>query len=100
MVSLGVGRDIILADCPPEKAFWLCNGTTCRNIFELESSIAKTDNYTFAYHVNSDHDKNDFADWIRNVLGDRTLADKLEAIKDKTNYLKIIRARIKELKNM
>jgi hypothetical protein len=98
MVSLGVSKDMILADCPPEKAFWFNNGATCRNIYQLADTLAKADKYTFTYHVNDDHGKNDFADWIHLVLGDDVLAEQLYSIKDKKKYIEIIRKRIKELK--
>jgi hypothetical protein len=100
MVSLISGKDRILADCPPEKSFWVSNGVTCRNIFDLAENIAKANDYVFSYHVNKDHKKNDFADWIRQVLGDDVLAERLHAIKDKDLYVEVIRERIKELKSM
>lgn len=99
MVSLQVNKDRILADCPPEKAFWVSNGVTCRSIFELADSISKANDYVFTYHVNRDNKKNDFADWIRNVLGDDILAERLHAIRDKEHYIEVIRERVKELKS-
>lgn len=99
MVSFSGGKDRILADCPPDKAFWVSNGVTCRNIFELTEIISKLSDYSFKYHVNRDHKKNDFADWIRNVLGDDVLAERLHAVRDKDPYIDVIKERIGELKN-
>jgi hypothetical protein len=97
MLSLISGKEKILSDCPPEKGFWVSNGITCRNLYELADQISKADNVVFMYHVNKDKSKNDFAAWIRQVLGDEVLAERLHAIKDKSTYVEVIRERIKEL---
>jgi len=90
-------REKVLADCPPEKAFWNTNGVVCRNIFELVNNISAMDDRAFRYHVNNDHTKNDFANWIRDVLEDNVLANQLQGILDKDRYIDIINQRIKDL---
>jgi hypothetical protein len=97
MLSLISGKEKILSDCPPEKAFFFNNGITCRNLFDLADQIAKMEDKLFVYHVNKDHGKNDFADWIKQVLGDEVLFEKLQGILDKKKYVDVIRERIKEL---
>ena len=97
MISLQASKEKLLADCPPEKAFWLSNGIICGSIFDLADNISKANEYVFSYHVNKDNKKNDFADWIRHVLGDEILAERLHAIRDKELYVEVIRERIKEL---
>ncbi|MBU0666130.1 MAG: DUF5752 family protein [Nanoarchaeota archaeon] len=85
-----------LSDVPPEKSFWFCNGTVVRNIYELVNEIEFMKIWDFVYHVNQDNRKNDFAKWVRDVLGDHALALKLEKILDRKKYSEVIRKRIKE----
>jgi hypothetical protein len=99
MDDLKVLRTKVLSDCPPDKTFWISNGIVCRNIYELTSNISSMNEYTFRYHVNRDNKKNDFASWIRQVICDDTLAERLYAIKEKDLYVDVLKERIKELEN-
>lgn len=86
----------ILSDVPePKLAFWFTNGVIAKNIYELVNTIETCDKSTFAYHVNAE--KNDFYNWILEVLGDYVLAKRLKKEKDQQKYAKKIRRRIKEL---
>jgi hypothetical protein len=87
----------VLADCRPDWAFWVCNGQVLRNIHELASAIENMNDGTFFYHVNDENNKNDFAQWILDVIQDGELAHKLKKIRNRKRYGEIIRARIKEL---
>jgi hypothetical protein len=87
----------ILADCNPEVSFWVCNGTVLRNIYELASNLEKMPEDAFSYHVNNE--KNDFANWIRDILGDKELADMLSKTRDQKKYLETIRKRIKSVES-
>jgi len=75
-------------DCPPEKVFLLVNGSKLKNISELISFLKTNDDATFSYHVNKD--KNDFGNWLRDVFNKKKLADKLDKVKDKSQYMKIL----------
>lgn len=97
--DLRVVREKFLSDCSPEITFWTCNSVSCRNIFELISAIEGMSEYCFRYHVNDDKKKNDFAHWIRNVLGDWVLAERLHAIREKDRYVDVIKERIKEFES-
>ncbi|MGV8162255.1 MAG: DUF5752 family protein [Candidatus Nanoarchaeia archaeon] len=99
MEDLKVLRTKTLADCPPDKAFWMNNGVVCRNIYELVTNVTSMNEYAFKYHVNKDNKKNDFASWIRHVLGDDILAERLYAIKEKDLYADVLKERIKELES-
>jgi hypothetical protein len=79
----------------PEEAFWFCNGTVARNIYELLAGIEGLRNADFAYHVNEG--KNDFANWIRGVLKYPELADALARSKDKEEHVYMLRRAIKML---
>ncbi len=93
-------RKKVLSDCPPQNSFWTCNGTICRNIYELMDNIRALNDYAFKYHVNQDKHKNDFADWIRHVLDDEELALRLQGLYDKERYIDIIQRRVWELQDL
>ena len=95
--SLKILRERVLSDCPQGLEFWTCHGTIVKNIYELKNTIRGLNEYAFKYHVNEDHKKNDFAEWITDVIGDDNLAHELDGILDKEEYWKIIEKRIKQL---
>ena len=96
-MDLKVIREKALSDCAPDKAFWTCNGTVLRNIYELVDCIRGLNDSGFRYHVNKDNNKNDFADWVQFVLEDDELALSLSHIMEKDRYIDIIEQRIKQL---
>jgi hypothetical protein len=89
----------VLADVPGSNlTFWFNNGTIAKNIYEFVSTIESCDKGVFEYHVNSE--KNDFYNWILNVLGDEILAKRVKKEMDQKKFAKKIRRRIKELEKM
>lgn len=81
----------MLSDCSSHEAFWTVKGKVLRNIYELIDAISQMDEWEFKYHVNSDHNKNDFADWIRDVFKEDNLSMRLEGVTDRQKYLSIIK---------
>lgn len=61
---------------PEEKFFVLCNGAKLRDIKELAVSMEHLDEKEFALHVNEE--KNDFANWVRDVFEEPKLASEME----------------------
>jgi hypothetical protein len=66
---------------PPEKYFMLCSGTAIKSIEELALMLDKITDEDFSFHVNEE--KNDFANWIKDVFGNKELADCIYPLKDK-----------------
>lgn len=68
---------------PEEKAFWVSDGKYVKNLCELAEALDKMKEKTFKFHVNKK--KNDFSEWIRNVIEDEKLADEVARLvmKDK-----------------
>ncbi len=81
-----------LKDVDPSESFWVNKGPVIRNIYELANAIENISDDTFEYHVNEQ--KNDFSEWVRNVLNDNELADCLFIILDKNKTIKKIKERI------
>ncbi|OYT41808.1 MAG: hypothetical protein B6U86_01675 [Candidatus Altiarchaeales archaeon ex4484_43] len=86
----------ILSDVPSEKCFWAHNGWIIRNLQEVPIALENMSDETFIYHVN--RDKNDFARWINDVIGDKVLAKSIENVKKKDTMIAKIKKRIAQLK--
>ncbi|HLC64604.1 MAG TPA: hypothetical protein VJI46_00600 [Candidatus Nanoarchaeia archaeon] len=86
----------ILDDVDPEKSFWVNNGPVVNNLQQLPDALRKMKNGQFAHHVN--RDKNDFANWIRDVVGDAKLADEIAKTTKKNALINIIERRISTAK--
>ena len=81
-----------LADVPQEYVFWCCDGQILKNLKELRDAFAVMSEDTFAYHVSEA--KNDFHNWVRDVIKDEALAgDLLKAANTKTG-VRIVTERI------
>jgi hypothetical protein len=72
----------LLGDVPPEKAFWCCDDRILRNMRELGEALASMTDETFAYHSNAE--KNDFSNWVNDVIEDAKLARDLAKASNKT----------------
>lgn len=82
----------ILADVTGDRRFFCQDGYVAKNLEELSACLAHMSQDVFSRHV---HDSNnDFSNWIRDVLGDKTLADDLSGITERTDAAKMISGRI------
>ena len=86
----------ILADASPEQCFWVNNGPVIRNLNEMADALACMQDEIFRYHVNEE--KNDFGNWVRDVLKDEKLAGDISRVKSKDKILKKMESRIRKLK--
>jgi hypothetical protein len=86
-----------LADVPQEKRFWCCDGRVLGNLFELEEALKEISQDTFRYHSNEA--RNDFADWVRNVIGDDKLSRDLQRSKTQAQAAKAVADRVAWLKS-
>ena len=65
----------LLSKVPEEYIFWCYGGATFRDMKELAEGLVAMSDDVFAYHVNSE--KNDFCNWVRDVVQDDELASDL-----------------------
>jgi hypothetical protein len=70
----------------PEQYFILRNGQPVRSLKELIEILEYIDDTTFDHHVNEY--RNDFSNWIRDVIGDAELADDVEHAEDRPGMLR------------
>ncbi len=92
---MGVNPDKVLSDVRSEWSFWFSDSFIARNIYEIAKELENLDEEGFKYHVNKN--KNDISNWIRYVIEDKWLADRLDHITDKNKYVKTINKRIRYL---
>ncbi|MDA8596998.1 hypothetical protein N9L26_01535 [Candidatus Pacebacteria bacterium] len=58
-----------------EECFWTTDGKILRDLTELKEALDQISEETFVHHVNEE--RNDFADWVEQVLADRACATDL-----------------------
>ena len=83
----------ILSDVKPEQSFWVHNGPVVRNLHEFEKAIEHMNDEIFRHHVYNS--RNDFANWVRDIIKDEELADDMLKVKSKDKTLKKIKDRVK-----
>lgn len=64
-----------LGKVPEKYVFWCHDGSVFRDMKELAEGLVKMSDGVFAYHANPE--KNDFSNWLRDVIKDAKLADDL-----------------------
>ena len=65
----------------PDKYFYLCNGKVIKNIKELTKAIKNMPEDVFYFHV--DEGKNDFANWIIDIMEKKKLGEDIIKAKEK-----------------
>ncbi len=68
-------------DTSPEHEFVLSNGFRLKNLQELADALRTMDYSVFENHVTTH--KNDFANWVKDVMGLNDLADSMTTIKNR-----------------
>lgn len=86
-----------LKNVPIDKAFYVYEGGTIRNLYELAEALSLMKTASFNHHVSAG--RNDFANWVRDVIDDSVLASGLMLSKGKSQMEKEVRERIKELEH-
>ncbi|MBD3354834.1 hypothetical protein GF361_02525 [Candidatus Woesearchaeota archaeon] len=78
----------------PANYFILKDGTVIKNLFELSKQLDKMPEEVFSHHVNEN--RNDFYNWVKDVVKDKSLARKISSVKDKSKMKKYIGAKIQK----
>ena len=84
-----------LSNAPEDKIFWVNDGRVLRNLKELSQELGDIEDETFSFHVNKD--KNDFKNWIKDVIGDKKLAKDIVKTRKKKIMLGRINRRVEQL---
>jgi len=86
---------VFLEDVPERYAFYLKNGKKLLNIKELAEELEKMEDSVFYHHVTPE--RNDFHNWIRDIVLDLELAERILNAKTKEEAAEIVKKRIKEI---
>ncbi len=84
-----------LADVPSEYVFYLNDGRILHNLIELRDSFKSMSDELYTYHVNSE--KNDFYNWVNDIIKDTKLVKDLQKAKTKEAAEKKISQRVSYL---
>lgn len=85
----------ILSHVSTHSSFQLHQGRELRSLRDLYDALGSMSPDIFQHHVSPI--KNDFANWIQDILGDDRLAKKIMPVKDKEKVRSLIEERIQEL---
>ena len=87
--------DLYTCDVSDDNVFYCANGETFKNIVDLGNSLSEMDEETFSSHVNEE--KNDFANWIYDSVGDVLLAETLRELSELEDTKREVKVRIEFL---
>ena len=78
-----------LSDAAPEQCFWVNNGPVVKDLRELHDAFWSMTADQFAHHIRDG--RNDFANWIADILSDNATAAKLKKAKTKEAAAEVIK---------
>ena len=81
----------LLADVPEEYVFRCCDGQILRNVKELGDTLNTMTDETYVFHANKE--KNDFANWARDIIKDEMLAKDLQKAPNRDKAAKLVASR-------
>lgn len=87
-----------LQNCDEEKKFWAQNGQTYKSLYDLVEGLRAMDDACFQHHVSPT--KNDFSQWIGDVICDQTLSEGLAHLSTRDAMSKRLLLRIRFLELM
>jgi len=82
----------LLSNVPEQYTFRCCDGSVFWNLRDLARAVSSMKEDVFTFHVNDQ--KNDFANWIADVIGDRTLARQLWQTKNPATTMQRLAERV------
>lgn len=87
-----------LSDVPEHHHFWVNNGPVLKNLKELTLAFKDMEDGTFVYHANKE--KNDFSNWVSQIVGDEKLAKDIFKSRNKVFAFKKLKSRLDLLKKL
>jgi hypothetical protein len=87
-----------LSDVDKKHRFLLKRGHEISNLEELYDELKNISDEEFSHHITND--KNDFANWVEDCIGDKHLSDLLREVKEKEKTIDLVKSRVFVLKLM
>jgi hypothetical protein len=81
-----------LDNVPEQYTFYCCDGCRIWNMRDLLNELLNMSDDTFSCHFNQE--KNDFSNWVRDVIGDEKLAKDLDKAKGHLEAVNAVTARV------
>jgi hypothetical protein len=81
-----------LTKVPQQYVFYCCDGNVYRDMEELAAGLAAMTDEAFAYHSN--YEKQDFSNWVRDIIEDIELANDLAMAADRVQAADCVADRI------
>lgn len=78
----------VVTEAYGDQRFFVINGQVLSRLNELSAALKSMDYDTYTYHVNGD--KNDFSQWVSDVLLNKALATKIAKAKNKDDMAALI----------
>ncbi len=85
----------LLANVPEEYVFRCCTGHILHNMKELKEELETMPNESYAFHLNME--KNDFFNWVRDIIKDERLARDLQKSPNQAQAAKLVANRLSTL---
>lgn len=86
----------IMGEVPTTYHFYLNDGRRLKNLHELIDALDDMSDEVFGFHVNDA--KNDFANWVENIIQDDLLAKEMKKAKTKVDtQLRVFKHIVKEI---
>jgi len=82
----------LLADVSEEYVFWCHDGRILRSMKELGDALTTMTDETYTFHANIE--KNDFANWVRDVIKDERLAKDLQKAPNQAQAAKLVASKM------
>jgi len=82
----------IMDQTDPEKSFWMSDGRTLKSLADLKDALETMTQEVWNYHVTSE--KNDFANWVEGVFGEKQLGLSLRKVKSPKTAAKRVASKL------
>jgi len=77
-----------------DSCFWVNNGPILSNLRDLHNALQSMSDEQWKHHVRQD--KNDFAEWVKVVLAEKTCSESLKKCKSKSDAAKVVSTVVKK----
>ena len=84
-----------MADVPKEYAFRCHDGLILQSMKQLGSALNSMTDETYIFHANTK--KNDFSNWVRDIIKDGMLANDLKKATNRDQAAKLVASRMASL---
>jgi len=82
----------LVANVADDKVFWVHDGPVLKSVKELYDYLPSMSDDIFNYHVNGE--RNDFSNWIKDVVGDKQLANDICKCKNRNSAIRKLKVKI------